>query len=167
MADRKSFLTTEIQPDLAFLVGVEIKGKNIDWSIESSLAELSQLAKTAGAQIVGKLTQKVENPSSLYYLGKGKLKELIDCKQSHKYTVAIFNDELSPRQQRAGAGHSPAAPRFLTTFPPLSLDIRMLPQRSLLSASCSMDPILTTFGLIPQANVFCRNQNARPCTGRA
>jgi len=100
MPERKTFLTKEVQSDLAVLVGVEIKGKNSNWPIESSLAELSQLAKTAGAKIVGKFVQKVENPSSLYYLGKGKLKELIEYRQSNKYTVAIFNDELSPRQQR-------------------------------------------------------------------
>jgi len=100
MPDHKTFLTKELQPDLAFLVGVEIKSKNNNWSIDSSLEELSQLARTAGAQIVGKVTQKAKNPSSLYYLGKGKLQELIDYKQSHKYTIAIFNDELSPRQQR-------------------------------------------------------------------
>jgi len=100
MPDRKTFLTKELQPDLAFLVGVEIRSQSNSWSIDSSLAELSQLARTAGAQIVGKLIQKAKNPSSLYYLGKGKLKELTEYKQSHKYTVVIFNDELSPRQQR-------------------------------------------------------------------
>ena len=100
MPESKTFLTKELQPDLAFLVGVEIKSQSNSWSIDSSLAELSQLARTAGAQIVGKMTQKVKNPSSLYYLGKGKIEELIEYKQSHKYSVVIFNDELSPRQQR-------------------------------------------------------------------
>ena len=51
-------------------------------------------------EIAGKLTQKLENPSSTHYLGTGKLEELINLKEQSQYTVAIFNDELSPRQQR-------------------------------------------------------------------
>jgi GTP-binding protein HflX len=98
--ERQIFLTTQAQPERAFLVGVEIKDSDNGWPIESSITELSYLAQTAGAQIVGKLTQKVENPSPSYYMGKGKLKELIALKQQHPYSVVIFNDELSPRQQR-------------------------------------------------------------------
>jgi len=97
---RQTFLTTKAQPERAFLVGVEIKSSDNGWPIESSIMELSHLVQTAGAQIVGKLTQKVKNPSPAYYLGKGKLNELIALKQQCPYTVVIFNDELSPRQQR-------------------------------------------------------------------
>ncbi|MBM3166808.1 MAG: GTPase HflX [Chloroflexi bacterium] len=98
--DRQTFLTTQAEPEKAFLVGVELKYSDSNWPIEGSITELSYLAQTAGAQIVGKLTQKVENPSPSYYLGKGKLKELIALRQQCLYSVVIFNDELSPRQQR-------------------------------------------------------------------
>ena len=50
--------------------------------------------------MVGKLTQKLSQPSPSYYLGRGKLKELISLRAQSQYTVVIFDDELSPRQQR-------------------------------------------------------------------
>lgn len=49
---------------------------------------------------MGKLTQKLARPSPSYYLGRGKLKELISLRGQSRYTVVIFDDELSPRQQR-------------------------------------------------------------------
>jgi GTP-binding protein HflX len=58
------------------------------------------LAKTAGAEVLGRLVQKMQRPSSTYYLGKGKLEELIKARESCPYSVVIFNDELKPRQQR-------------------------------------------------------------------
>lgn len=64
------------------------------------MEELSALAHAAGAKVVGKLSQKVEKPSPTLYLGRGKLEQLINLKERYQYTVAIFNDELSPRQQR-------------------------------------------------------------------
>jgi len=62
--------------------------------------ELAQLANTAGAEVVGKLVQRLPMPSATHYLGKGKLTELLALKDSNKYNVVIFDDELSPRQQR-------------------------------------------------------------------
>ncbi len=64
------------------------------------MEELAQLADTAGADVVGKLTQRLPVPSKTHYLGKGKLDELLSLKDSTNYDVVIFNDELSPLQQR-------------------------------------------------------------------
>jgi len=82
------------------LVGVEAGRGRDGWSIESSLDELTQLARTAGADVVGRLTQKIERPSSTHYIGSGKMQELIELKQELNYDTVIFNDELAPRQQR-------------------------------------------------------------------
>jgi len=49
---------------------------------------------------VGKLTQRLSMPSKQHYLGKGKLDELLALKNSTNYDVVIFDDELSPLQQR-------------------------------------------------------------------
>ncbi len=68
--------------------------------MEDSLDELAQLADTAGASVVGKFIQRLSTPSKTHYLGKGKLDELISLKDSINYDVAIFDDELSPLQQR-------------------------------------------------------------------
>jgi GTP-binding protein HflX len=73
---------------------------NHDWSVTDSLEELSHLAKTAGANVVGRLTQKLDAPSPTYYIGKGKIGELISLKEQTGYDTVIFDDELSPRQQR-------------------------------------------------------------------
>ena len=70
------------------------------WSAEDSLAELAQLASTAGAEVVGKLIQRLPAVSKTHYLGRGKLDELPSLKASTGYNVVIFDDELSPLQQR-------------------------------------------------------------------
>ena len=64
------------------------------------MKELAQLAGTAGAKVVGKLTQRLPTPSKTHYLGEGKLGELLSLKNSTNYNVVIVDDELSPLQQR-------------------------------------------------------------------
>jgi GTP-binding protein HflX len=61
---------------------------------------LAQLAATAGADVVGKLVQRLPRASKTHYLGRGKLEELVSLKASTGYSVVIFDDELSPLQQR-------------------------------------------------------------------
>lgn len=61
--------------------------------------ELGQLAESAGALIIERVIQRGRRPTS-YYLGRGKLDELRQAISSGGYTVAIFDDELSPMQQR-------------------------------------------------------------------
>jgi GTP-binding protein HflX len=79
---------------------VAVKRSNNKWSAASSLEELAQLANTAGANVVGKFVQWLPVPSKTHYLGKGKLDELLSLKGDTKYDVVIFDDELSPLQQR-------------------------------------------------------------------
>ena len=67
---------------------------------EESSRELARLAGTAGASIVGKFIQQLSTPSKKYYLGEGKLDELRSQKRHINYDVVIFDDELSPLQQR-------------------------------------------------------------------
>jgi len=64
------------------------------------MEELAQLAKTAGANVIDRLIQRLPIPSKTHYLGKGKLDELLSLKGSANYDVIIFDDELSPLQQR-------------------------------------------------------------------
>ncbi|MBC8275438.1 MAG: GTPase HflX [Chloroflexi bacterium] len=97
---RQTLLKTQAETEKAFLVGVDSKTSADIWSIDSSLEELSYLAKTAGAEVVGRLAQKLKKPSPTHYLGRGKLEELIKLREQCPYNVVIFNDELSPRQQR-------------------------------------------------------------------
>jgi len=98
---KQKLFTTEAQVERAFLVGVGSKtSNNNDWSVKDSLQELSYLTKTAGANVVGMLTQNLDAPSPAYYIGKGKIEQLIGLKEQTPYDTVIFDDELSPRQQR-------------------------------------------------------------------
>ncbi|GAI02990.1 unnamed protein product, partial [marine sediment metagenome] len=91
---------TQTSPERAFLVAVAAKGRADRWPAENSMEELAQLAKTAGANVIGRLIQRLPIPSKTHYLGKGKLDELLSLKGSANYDVIIFDDELSPLQQR-------------------------------------------------------------------
>jgi len=80
-------------------VAVESKRTSEDsWSAQSSLSELAQLAATAGAEVVGTMVQRLDHPSPGHYIGEGKIKELIALKS--RYDLVIFDDELTPSQQR-------------------------------------------------------------------
>ncbi|UCC65758.1 MAG: GTPase HflX, partial [Anaerolineae bacterium] len=91
---------TEGPRERAVLVGIEVKRERHPWPVEESLAELAQLAHTAEIEVAGQLYQKVAriNPATL--LGKGKVEELMDAVGEEEADVVIFDDELSPRQQR-------------------------------------------------------------------
>jgi GTP-binding protein HflX len=79
---------------------VATRGSTDQWSPEDSIEELAQLAGTAGAGVVGKIIQRLPVPSKTHYLGKGKVDELLALKDSTNYDVVVFDDELSPLQQR-------------------------------------------------------------------
>ena len=80
-------------------MGLESKRPSTISEGEESLSELNQLAHSAGANVVGYLTQKLDRPTHTY-LGKGKLDELDLLKYQVGANVIIFDDELSPTQQR-------------------------------------------------------------------
>ncbi len=84
----------------AFLVGVEIHGQKGHLPLEDSLSELALLAETAGVEVVGELTQKLNRPNVETYIGPGKVQELKALAEETLAEVVIFDDELSPRHQR-------------------------------------------------------------------
>ena len=84
----------------AFLVGAEIRGQKHFLSLEDSLSELALLADTAGLEVVGELTQKLDHPHMETYIGPGKVDELKALAEETLAEVVIFDDELSPRHQR-------------------------------------------------------------------
>ena len=69
------------------------------WSVDASLDELAMLTRTAGAVAVGRIKQRLKHPDPNSYIGSGKLADLVELKASAKYTLAIFDDELTPAQQ--------------------------------------------------------------------
>jgi GTP-binding protein HflX len=90
---------TRPQPEQAILVAIDVKGHG-SFSTEDSLDELAQLVDTAGATVVGRAIQKVDHPNGTTYVGKGKLQEIAAERGESGYTLAVFDDELSPTQQK-------------------------------------------------------------------
>lgn len=94
---RFSFLTTEVKPERAVLVGVEWRQSS--WPVERSLDELERLADTAGAVVVGRLTQRLERPVPKSFIGSGKVEELKSLVGRLEADVVIFDEDLTPAQQ--------------------------------------------------------------------
>lgn len=84
----------------AFLVGVDLRDNNPILSLEDSLTELALLADTAGVDVVGELTQRLNRPHVETYIGPGKVEELKALAEETLAEVVIFDDELLPRHQR-------------------------------------------------------------------
>ena len=81
----------------AVLVGVD--RPQSDWPLEETLAELEQLAWTAGADTVAVTTQKLNIPNPRTFIGSGKAEEIAQLCRSFSADVVIFDDELTPSQQ--------------------------------------------------------------------
>ena len=64
------------------------------------LDELEFLSTTAGAKTVGRFSQRLDNPDSRYYVGKGKLEEIKDYCAGSEADMVVFDDDLSPSQVR-------------------------------------------------------------------
>lgn len=82
----------------AFLVALETDDSADP--LEARLDELAELAATAGAIVVRKIGQRRKHPDSAYLIGHGKADELFVEAKEQEATLAIFDDELSPTQQR-------------------------------------------------------------------
>jgi GTP-binding protein HflX len=86
-----------VQSESAVIVGVELSDRRADGN---DLDELAGLAETAGAEVVGRLTQKRSTPDQTTYLGKGKLEQLELMIRATDADVVIFDNDLSPAQIR-------------------------------------------------------------------
>lgn len=92
----------ETNPEIiekAVLVGL-ITDKESAAKVDEYLDELAFLAATAGAETIKRLTQRLPHPDVRYFIGPGKLEELKVYKEINDFNVVIFDDELSPAQQR-------------------------------------------------------------------
>ena len=99
MAKKSPELTTRSN-ERTFLVGVEIFGREELLPLSDSLVELALLANTAGLDVVGQATQKLEHPNSQTFIGSGKVDEVQALAEEFQAEVILFDDELSPRHLR-------------------------------------------------------------------
>ena len=81
----------------ALLVGVVLPGLN-KANVSQNLDELEMLANTAGANIVGRHTQKLFKVNPSFFIGNGKAKQLIENAKELDANMIVFDDELSPAQ---------------------------------------------------------------------
>ena len=86
----------KIEQERAVLVSVDTG----EFDVDSSLLELSELARTAGAEVICEMTQKRESPEAGTYLGRGKLEELAEYCENEKPDLVIVDGELTPAQQK-------------------------------------------------------------------
>ncbi len=91
--------TRDVRSVRVFLVGVELKDRTAA-DVRESLAELEELATTAGTQITGEGVQKLAAPVAATYIGPGKAQEFAECCKAEDVDTVIFDDELSPAQTR-------------------------------------------------------------------
>ena len=97
---KKNLTPTTPPRERAFLVGVEVHGQSHLLTLEDSLTELSLLCDTAGLEVVGELTQKMDRPNPVTFIGSGKVEELKALAEDSLAQVIVFDNELSPRHQR-------------------------------------------------------------------
>lgn len=81
-------------------MGAELKQERPLLSVADSLDELARLANTAGLEVVGRATQRFDQPNPATYIGAGKVEEVKMLVEEIGADVIIFDDELTPRHQR-------------------------------------------------------------------
>ena len=90
---------TAAKQETAVLVGL-INRTQDEVKVKEYLDELDFLAETAGAKILKRYTQRLEHPDPGTFIGSGKLNEIKQFVKEHAVDIVIFDDELSPAQQR-------------------------------------------------------------------
>jgi GTPase len=81
------------------LVGVVFPGVSTD-AVDEAMDELAQLVDSAGADVVGRVVQRRDHPDPATFVGKGKAEEIAALSRSLNVDTVVFDEELSPAQQR-------------------------------------------------------------------
>ncbi|MDD6209016.1 MAG: GTPase HflX [Bacteroidales bacterium] len=95
----KEFIITQLISEKAILIGLVTPQQNEE-KVEEYLDELAFLAETAGAEAVARFIQRLDYPNPVTFVGKGKLEEIKEYVKQNEIGLAIFDDELSPKQLR-------------------------------------------------------------------
>lgn len=95
----RDFIITEVKSEEAVLVGL-ITQRQTEAQVAEYLDELDFLSRTAGITPVRRFVQRLEHPHPVTFVGKGKLEEIKLYIEEHEIGLAIFDDELTPKQLR-------------------------------------------------------------------
>lgn len=88
--DDQGLVLTDKPGEMAVLIGVSLSSQPNILSMEDSLTELARLAETAGLEVRGELTQRLEHPNPATFIGTGKLNELKTLVLELAANVVIF-----------------------------------------------------------------------------
>ncbi len=91
--------TINRETERVFLVGVQLKAEDA-WCIDESLDELAELVTTAGGEVVGRGSQRLDKFNAATFIGPGKAKEFAEQSKESKVDTVVFDEELSPAQGR-------------------------------------------------------------------
>ncbi len=91
--------TEKIEYEKCVLIGLTTRHQNVD-KMNEYLDELEFLAYTAGGEVAKRFTQKLDMPNPKTFLGSGKMEDVKAYVDQYDIGTVIFDDELSPGQQR-------------------------------------------------------------------
>jgi GTP-binding protein HflX len=94
----RDLITIEPPVERVILVGAPRKGSDDAQHLVEHLDELASLADTAGAEVVGRLSQQVVSPNAATLIGEGKVEELRALAQAERASLIVFDEELTPNQ---------------------------------------------------------------------
>ena len=97
--NRRPRLSVDREAEKAVLVGVELPGGD-HRDGEESLDELARLCETAGVQVSARTLQRRKHPDVRTFVGAGKVDEIQEILRDRAADVVVFDDPLSPAQQR-------------------------------------------------------------------
>ena len=91
--------TINQETERVFMIGIQLKADNA-WSVEESMDELSELVTTAGAEVAGRGSQRLDKFNAATFIGPGKAKEFAEQCKLAKVDTVVFDEELNPAQGR-------------------------------------------------------------------
>lgn len=97
---------TQRMVERALLVGIQHPGET-EAAVSELLDELAELADTLGVGVAGRMTAKIATPSPRFFTGSGKAEEVVARARELEADVIIFDDALTPSQQRNWEGLTP------------------------------------------------------------
>ena len=98
--NKHNLISTQIKKEKAYLVGVSFYNNPSSFPVNDSLNELSLLANTAGLEVIGQTSQKLDRPNPSTFIGSGKVEEISAIVEDLDVDIVIFDEELSPRHLR-------------------------------------------------------------------
>ena len=90
------FYENESRPERALLVALDTG----DYDVETSVAELYELVRSAGAEPFGSVTQKRPSPETATCVGSGMMEQIAAMCEEHEIDLLVFDRELTPSQIR-------------------------------------------------------------------